>query len=184
MARSKRTRGKRKMNPTLFVFCEGETEESYVAFLRSKYRVPIQIKTKIAGNRITQRLVKSYMKGETQTPKDKIFLLYDLDVQGVLERLKKIDKAELLISNPCIELWFLLHYQNQTATLDSGHCLRILKNHIPNYRKGAQKDSVMSGLCEKADAAIERANELSSPDNPSTTVQSFVQLLKDLKRNK
>ena len=51
--RRKQPRGK-KINPTLFVFCEGETEESYVNFLKSKFRIPsIQIHAKVGGNNIT-----------------------------------------------------------------------------------------------------------------------------------
>ena len=30
----------RSVRPTFFVFCEGETEEEYVSFLRSHFRVP------------------------------------------------------------------------------------------------------------------------------------------------
>ena len=47
----RKPRGK-SINPTFFVFCEGETEEQYVCYLRSKYRLPIDIDAKVAGNRI------------------------------------------------------------------------------------------------------------------------------------
>lgn len=184
MPRSKRKRGNRKINPTFFVFCEGKTEESYVAYLRKTFRIPIQIRTKTSGRRINQKLVKSCLKHETQTPKDKIFLLYDLDVEGVLDRIQAIENAELLISNPCIELWFLLHFQNQTAPLNSGNCLKHLKNHISNYSKGAQRDSIMNEICNQVDLAVERANQLKSPDNPSTTVQVFIETIKELKEKK
>jgi len=35
----KPSKGK-KINPTLFIFCEGKTEESYINFLKSFYRIP------------------------------------------------------------------------------------------------------------------------------------------------
>jgi hypothetical protein len=52
----------REINPIFFVFCEGETE--YVNYLRNKYRVPIEIKSKIAGNRISQKHVNGFLKGK------------------------------------------------------------------------------------------------------------------------
>lgn len=184
MPRSKRKRGNRKINPTFFVFCEGKTEASYVAYLRKTFRIPIQIKTKISGSRLNQKLIKSCLKHETKTSKDKIFLLYDLDVDGVLDRIKAIENAELLISNPCIELWFLLHFQDQTANLNSGNCLQLLKSHVSDYSKGALRDSVMHEICNQVDEALERANQLKSPENPSTTVQVFIKTIKELKKKK
>ena len=53
---SRISKGK-KINPTYFVFCEGETEEVYINHLRSKYRLPININSKIAGNRITEKYI-------------------------------------------------------------------------------------------------------------------------------
>ena len=49
-------RGKR-MKPTFFVFCEGKTEELYVKYLKSKYRIPFEIDTQIAQNKITPKYV-------------------------------------------------------------------------------------------------------------------------------
>jgi hypothetical protein len=39
-----------------------------------------------------------------RTDLDKVFLMYDLDIDGMLEQLQKIPNAELLVSNPCVEL--------------------------------------------------------------------------------
>ena len=71
---SKRNASKRKkINPHFWVFCEGETEEAYVCFLRSKYRIPIEIVPKIVGNKITQRIIKNSKQGKPPTTKTKIF---------------------------------------------------------------------------------------------------------------
>ena len=43
MGRKTRVSKGKTMKPNFFVFCEGETEVTYVKFLRSIYRVPIQI---------------------------------------------------------------------------------------------------------------------------------------------
>jgi hypothetical protein len=62
---SRRAESKRKtIKPHFWVFCEGETEEAYVQFLRSEYRLPIEIVSKIAGSDISIRYIQSYKKGK------------------------------------------------------------------------------------------------------------------------
>lgn len=78
------------MKPTFFVFCEGETEEAYVKFLKSRYRIPIEIDSKVAGNRITNKYINNYKKEKFTHVKDKTFLLYDLDTPKMLEKLQQI----------------------------------------------------------------------------------------------
>ena len=52
MARDVRKSKAKKMRPIFFVFCEGETEVSYVNYLKSKYRFPIQIVPKKSDSSI------------------------------------------------------------------------------------------------------------------------------------
>lgn len=110
MARkAKQPRGK-KMNPTFFVFCEGKTEAAYVDLLRRSFRMPVEIIAKVSDSNINQQYIDRCKRDRFTTKEDKTFLMFDLDVAGMLERLQKIDDAILLLSNPCIEYWFLLHY--------------------------------------------------------------------------
>ena len=95
------------MKPTFFVFCEGETEMAYVKFLRSLYRAPIQVIVKKGKSNISEDYIEKSKNEYVRTEQDKVFLMYDLDVDGMLEQLQKIPNAELLVSNPCVELWFL-----------------------------------------------------------------------------
>ena len=53
MSKRPASRGK-KIKPHFWVFCEGETEEAYISFLRSQYRIPIEIVPKTVGNKITE----------------------------------------------------------------------------------------------------------------------------------
>ena len=54
----------KKIKPTFFVFCEGKTEELYVKFLKSQFRIPILIDSKIAKNGINENYIKGYKKGK------------------------------------------------------------------------------------------------------------------------
>ncbi len=138
MASRKRqiSRGK-KINPKFWVFCEGETEEAYINYLRVKYRLPVKIITEVTGSNINKRTISTHLAKKEKHEKDKVFLLYDADVESVLKRLVKIKDAHLLTSNPCIELWFLMHYKNQTAHISGEECIRQLNNRNHNkYKKG------------------------------------------------
>ena len=180
MSRSRAKRKKRKMNPTYWVFCEGETEEAYINFLKSHFRLPsIQIKAKVKGNSINQNYIAQYLKGAFTTSKDQVFLLYDIDAPKMLDRLCKIEDCELLISNPCIEFWFLLHYKNHKAVCKEAFCIKELKNRNGKYRKGVIDDQLLEKLVDKMDKAIERAKALDSPKNPSSTLYRLVELLKE-----
>ena len=88
MAKNRRLSRGKKINPTLFIFCEGETEVSYINFLKSVYRIPsIHIHAKIRGNNITSAYINSYKQDKPTHEKDLNFLMYDLDVPNMLVRL-------------------------------------------------------------------------------------------------
>ena len=59
MVRKTRVSKGKTMRPNYFVFCEGETEVSYVKFLRSQYRVPIQIIAKKSDSNISIKFVEN-----------------------------------------------------------------------------------------------------------------------------
>ena len=105
MAKYQRKSKGKAINPTFFVFCEGESEDAYISFLRSRFRVPIEIISKIAGYRITWNYINNTLRHRPGHPKDKLFLLYDLDAPGLMEKLGAIKGAGLLLSNPCFEFW-------------------------------------------------------------------------------
>jgi hypothetical protein len=184
--RSKRQAPKgKKINPHFWVFCEGETEEAYVRFLRSEYRLPVEIIPKVAGSNINARFINSYKRGKPIHDKDKDFLIYDADVPEVLEKLKKINNAILLVSNPTIELWFLLHYKNQTVTLSGDDCIRELGNrNRNNYKKGIIDNALKAKLKEKCSDACNRSRQLELYENPSTNLYVFIESLEEVKKEK
>lgn len=182
MARGRRKSRGKKINPTLFVFCEGETEESYINLLKSIYRIPsIHIHPKVRGNNISSAFIQGYKQDKPTHEKDMNFLMYDLDVPTMLERLSKIDDSILLVSNPCLELWFLLHYKNQTASTNSETCCREMTNRNRTYKKGLINDRLKAKLISKIDIAISRAKGLTEHNNPSSTAYKLIEVLENLK---
>ncbi|WP_028873165.1 RloB family protein [Psychroserpens burtonensis] len=182
MARGRRKSRGKKINPTLFVFCEGETEESYINLLKSIYRIPsIHIHAKIRGNNISSDFIKGYKQDKPTHEKDMTFLMYDLDVPTMLNRLSSINDSILLVSNPCLEFWFLLHYKNQTANISSSNSCREMANRNRSYKKGLIDDRLKAKLVSKIDIATSRAKGLTAHNNPSSTVYKLIEVLESLK---
>ncbi len=177
MKRRRQPKGK-KINPTFFVFCEGETEESYINFLKSEYRIPsIHIHPRIGRNNITKEYIENYKQNKPTHEKDLDFLFYDIDVPKMLQRLSQIEGCILLVSNPSVELWFLLHYKNHTSHTNSAYCCKELKNRNHSYNKGLIDNKLKEKLISKRDYAIKRAKNLKEFENPSTTVYKVIEIL-------
>ena len=177
MGRTVRNSRGKTMKPNFFVFCEGKTEINYVKFLRSVFRVPVQVVTKKSDSNISVDFIERSKREYVLTKNDQTFLMFDLDVEGMLEHLQKLPQATLLVSNPCVELWFLLHYQNVENEISSDECLRKLLIHSPQYEKGALTEDEKQTLVENMSEAIERAKRLEEYKNPSTTVYRLIEAM-------
>lgn len=183
MARRRGESREKKINPTLFVFCEGETEEAYINLLKKEYRIPsIHIHPNIGGNNITTEYIEKYKENKPTHEKDSNFLFYDLDVSAMIQRLSQIDNCTLLVSNPSVELWFLLHYKNQTANVNNAYCYKELRNRNRTYKKGLIDTRLKEKLISRKDEAIKRAKKLTRFENPSTTVYKLIEILNKLKK--
>lgn len=170
MARkAKQPRGK-KMNPTFFVFCEGKTEAAYVDLLRRSFRVPVEIIARVSDSNISQPYIDRCKRERFTTSADKTFLMFDLDVPGMLSHLSKIKDAILLLSNPCIEYWFLLHYADVNREISSSECLALLRSKDPAYSKGEFSTAMKRILIENIEDAAARAKGKEVYANPSSTV--------------
>lgn len=174
MARKERISKGRTMMPNYFVFCEGDTEVAYIEMLRSFYRLPIHIIAKKTLLNITPSLVERCKSAYVQTKNDRTYLMYDLDVPSMLERLKKVEGATLLCSNPCFELWLLLHYADQRTELSSNECVKRLTTSIRQYKKGVLRADDRLYLLSSQKDATDRAKKLKEYYNPSSTVYRLI----------
>lgn len=172
---------RKEIRPAFFVFCEGETEFEYVKYLRGKYRLPLEIIPKIAESSLTKNNIKKYKDGK-EHPKDKTFLLYDLDVSGTLKHLLSLKNTILLGSNPCIELWFLIHFQENNSYISASDCQRKLVVHEPNYKKGNIPQKLKDKFKEKQIKAVNRAKKHIKFSNPSSNIFEFIEILESEKK--
>ena len=84
------------------------------------------------------------------------------------------DDIRLAISNPCFELWLLLHHEDCTAHCDDCRAVRArLRKHLPTYDKTRLR---FGDFAAGVDQAITRAGKLGADHtrNPSTGVGRLV----------
>ena len=167
------------MKPNFFVFCEGDSEVAYVETVRQHYRLPIHIIAKKTLLNITSSLVERCKSEYIETPRDRTYLMYDLDVPSMLDRLQKVPDATLLCSNPCLELWLLLHYSEQRTELSSQQCVKKIGSHIKNYKKGIISLTDKLFLMNNVSKAVERAKKLNAYDNPSSSIFLLIEDLEN-----
>lgn len=137
MAKQRTASPSRTMKPVFLIFCEGETEEAYLDYLKQAYRSPIRIVPKIEGDSISQSLIDVRKKELKISKTDKIlvFLMYDMDVPVVNERIKDC-RAYKLLSNPAIEFWFLLHGKDWRTKISTAEAYSELLKNLDNPSSG------------------------------------------------
>lgn len=67
------------------------------------------------------------------------------------------NNIKVITSSPCIELWFLLHYEYTTANMNNEEVIKRLKDYYPKYEKNV---NIYSNIIDKIDIAIERSKKL------------------------
>jgi len=124
---------------------------------------------------------------------DYIWCVFDCNGHGDLEEafsLAQTNNIGVAFSNPNFELWYLLHFQDQTASLRGKSSITRLKKFIRDYPKS---QNVYPLLAPRQSEAITRAgklrkmhlrNDTTSPkhQNPSTTADELVVFLNSLVR--
>ena len=181
MASRREKTSPKQMRKIALIICEGETEVCYINLLKSWYKSPIRIISHIEGTKITPSLVENRTKELKISPWDKVhtFLMYDMDVQAINEKLQKC-KAEMLLSNPCFEIWLLLHAKDQKTAINTDALIKELKKSAPvwkNYSKSAFTDTQKAFLNSNKDIAVARAKELHEFLNPSTGIYKLIEML-------
>jgi hypothetical protein len=182
----------------LLVFVEGlRTEDAYLTYWRRLYRDkvlieidpfrggPLQLVEKaVEAKRSEAREVK---RGRGR-PHDQIWCVFDRDEHPNFARavdLANRNSINLAISNPCIELWFILHFERRTAYIERHAAQRRAEDLL-----GCSKvltDSALSALAERYDRARDEAIRLDekhagdgSPpaSNPSSGVWRLIDLIR------
>lgn len=172
----------KRMRKIVLVICEGETEENYINLLKKWYKTPIRIISHIEGTKITQSLIDNRAHELKISKRDKVktFLMYDMDVPAINKKIKECT-AEKLLSNPCFEIWLLLHLKDQKVSISTNVVLKELKKSAviwKNYVKSSFSETQKTFLKKNVDIAVNRAKKLKEFQNPSSGVYKLVKVAK------
>ncbi|MFM9368804.1 RloB family protein [Streptomyces sp. Da 82-17] len=172
------------------VFFEGEvTERLYINGLRKILRRhPIQIEPG-SKNGEPLGLVRSAIKRADEMRAgdayDAIWCLFDVETppHGSLSSALSLaakNGIKCAVSNPCFELWLILHLLNHNREVTTSGMVKLADKEIASYKeKGFEFDALKEGIGQ----AISRAADLDSrfaPDapiqgkNPSTSMWKFM----------
>jgi hypothetical protein len=169
------------------VVCGGKrTEPDYFRGLKGYLRNPaVQVKVRAKGC-APEELVR-YARSiapEEADEFDEVWCVVDADEYDLEAAAALVAKpnVRLAVSNPCFELWLLLHHQDRTAHLrDARAVLRQLTLLLPEYQKnGLRFADFAAGLPD----AIRRAECLDPTGNdhgrnPSSGVWRLVRRMVD-----
>lgn len=193
----KRSVATRKPKKTLLVFCEGErTEPEYLNALkrqpsvRDVAAVDLRVETGHGGS-VPLTLVSLAVDARSRAVDedgeiDEFWCVFDVEwprnhpgLKSAIERARQND-IRLAVSNPCFELWLILHLQSKGAWLDNDDARRIRRSLDGADDKGldAAKYMPLRSIAASRAAALEKRhleNGTSFPhDNPSSGMHRLI----------
>lgn len=185
--------------PRLLVVCEGiVTEQHYFEFFRREVRAAVDVVLDSDGGTpltLVRRAIRekesadrsARRTGDAGSKYAEVWCVFDIDEHPYIEEAQseaKRNSIQLAISNPCFELWLLLHFQEQTAYLERHHAQSACRLHVKDYEKVPD----LEALKPKYETAVARAALLASRNdqdnepgrNPSTSVHVLTERLRSL----
>jgi hypothetical protein len=120
---------------------------------------------------------------------DEYWCVFDVDTHPHLREAVELAASEeinLAISNPCIELWFLLHFAEQTGFIECRAARRAVRDELGDG-KGLSPDA-LEALWERYEQARGRAERLDekhrgdgtpAPGNPSSGVWRLIESMRE-----
>jgi hypothetical protein len=178
------------------IVCEGTvTEPCYFLAVRYAERslINLKIEPRLTPKTIVERAVALKKQADRNAKRladdnlkyDEVWCVFDVDDHRLIFEATEQAKAngiEVAVSNPCFELWALLHFQDQRAHIERGKVQRLCVKHMPGYEKKLSYDILRS----KYSDALRRAADLekwhdsrdTQGENPSTMVHRLVERIR------
>ncbi len=193
---SDRVRKVRKQKSKILIAAEGKnkTEKTYFSNFENGKK-PYNITYARGNNTDPLKLVKMLIK-EIDNLKldlqddDIAYCIFDTDVDPnknkIIEeaiQLAKTHNIKIITSSPCFELWFLLHYEYTTSSMNNEDVIKRLKSHYSKYSKNCNIYPVISSKTKIAyDSAkklekyqIDNSRNIKSVEaNPHTEVYQII----------
>ena len=183
----------------ILVFVEGErTEDGYFKHWGRQHRsevivnihefngaAPLSLVERAVAEQKRERYEANHGRGQSH---DEIWCVFDVDSHPKLPeaiQLAATHNIKVAISNPCFELWFILHYEDQTAHIER-HPAQARSKELIKCKK-ILTTKALEGLADRYQDAVKRAKALDkkheddgSPprSNPSSEVWKLVERIR------
>lgn len=189
----------RKSKKVILVAFEGKNKTENNYFSNYRLRDKDYIIKLVPGNEtdpinlVNKTIIKVKELGLNLEENDRAYCIFDTDLDErknmqIIKARKLAKKYHIIMitSNPCIELWFLLHFEYTTAWLSNNDVINKLKKYYPKYEKNI---NIFPEIKDKVFEAIKNAKKLESfqldndkiigmvDANPSTEMYKIVEEL-------
>jgi RloB-like protein len=192
--RPTRTVSRAAVRPQLLVYVEGaRTEEDYLVYWSRLYRTRVRVT--IAPERgvpttLVAHAIEAKKAGVREEKRgrgsawDEIWCMFDEDAHpGLHDAIASAaaNDIKLAVTNPCVELWFILHFEDQTGHIERQQAQSRARHHLSCEK--ALSDTALDLLGRHYENARARAIALDakhagdgSPtrSNPSSEVWKLV----------
>jgi hypothetical protein len=188
----------RDPKPTILIVCEGEkTEPQYFHGFQSACHNP-RVTIKVADEHgVPKTLVElaKELKNNAESNAirerdenlafDSVWCVFDIDEHPHVPDAKQMARdngIDLAISNPCVELWLLLHFRDYPGMQDRNKIKMLLKSHVFDYDKHVEFARYATGYLQavirakRMDQSAEVDGE--SGRNPTTGVYKLTELIR------
>lgn len=194
-----RVRKKRNPKSKILIAAEGKNKTEKIYFSnfedgKKSYNITYARGNNTDPLKLVKMLIKEIDELKLDLQDDDVaFCIFDTDINPnknkIIEeaiQLAKKNNIKVITSSPCVELWFLLHYEYTTANMDSGEVIKRLKGYYRNYEKNI---NIYPDIIEEIDLATERAKKLEKYQidnnrrigtveaNPNTEIYKIVEYL-------
>jgi RloB-like protein len=116
---------------------------------------------------------------------DEVWGVFDIDEHPNVDQARQLADAnavKLAVSNPCFELWALLHFQDRRAHIERHAARAALQRHLPEYDKALDFARMYPGYTDavrRARALDAEADRHERPErNPTTGVYRLTELIR------
>ena len=185
--------------PVILVVCEGEvTEKQYIEGFGRRCE-NARVRVKISNQHGVPRTLVEWAKAlkndaelaarggrDENLAFDSVWCVFDVDEHPNISDAKQMardNEIELAISNPCFELWLLLHFRESPGMSHRETVQAVLREHVPEYEKHINIDKFMPHYRDAVKRAIslERlAQQINDPGrNPTTGVHKLLKEIED-----
>jgi len=201
----RRQAGSKEPHKSILIVCEGsKTEPIYFNSLKSKLRLAM-VNVEIVGEGAAPITVVDHAielraerkrvakKSLTKAAYDVVYCVIDVEAPKAESLSRAANKArdnklEVILSNPCFEYWYILHFRKTGAPFNTSQDAKsALRQEHPAYCES--DTTIFYVVSPKTSDAIKRSKEVLreqhddaedlSDCNPSTHVHRIVEYLQD-----